>query len=66
MIFSSSATVYGLPKSVPVTEDAPLSATNPYGSTKLFIEQIMKDECVADPEFSCILLRYFNPVSESF
>jgi len=62
IVFSSSATVYGLPKTVPITEDFPLSITNPYGSTKLFIEQIMKDSYVADKEFVVILLRYFNPI----
>ena len=62
IVFSSSATVYGLPKTVPIKEDFPLSTTNPYGSTKLFIEQILKDCCVADKEFSVILLRYFNPI----
>ena len=62
IVFSSSATVYGLPKTVPITEDFPLSTTNPYGSTKLFIEQILKDCCVADKEFAVILLRYFNPI----
>ena len=61
-VFSSSATVYGLPKTVPITEDFPLSTTNPYGSTKLFIEQILKDCCTADKEFAAILLRYFNPI----
>ena len=62
IVFSSSATVYGLPKTVPITEDFPLSTTNPYGSTKLFIEQILKDCCVPDKDFSVILLRYFNPI----
>ena len=62
IVFSSSATVYGLPKTVPITEDFPLSTTNPYGSTKLFIEQILKDCCTSDKEFSAILLRYFNPI----
>ena len=62
IVFSSSATVYGNPKTVPIKEDFPLSTTNPYGSTKLMIEQILKDVAVADSEFSCILLRYFNPI----
>ena len=62
IVFSSSATVYGLPKIVPITEDFPLATTNPYGSTKLFIEQILKDCCTADKEFAAILLRYFNPI----
>ena len=62
IVFSSSATVYGLPKTVPIKEDFPLSTTNPYGSTKLFIEQILKDVCVSDKDFAVILLRYFNPI----
>ena len=62
IIFSSSATVYGTPKVVPITEDSPLSTTNPYGSTKLFIEQILRDLNVADPEWNVVILRYFNPI----
>ena len=62
IVFSSSATVYGLPKTVPIKEDFPLSTTNPYGSTKLFIEQILKDVCNSDKTFAAILLRYFNPI----
>ena len=62
LIFSSSATVYGMSDDVPFREDAPTSATNPYGRTKLFIEEILRDICVADPEWSVTLLRYFNPV----
>lgn len=62
LVFSSSATVYGNPATVPITEDFPLSTTNPYGSTKLMIEMILKDMAKADPEFNPILLRYFNPV----
>ena len=62
IIFSSSATVYGTPKEVPIKEDFPLSTTNPYGSTKLMIEQILQDVCIADKEFCAILLRYFNPI----
>jgi len=62
IVFSSSATVYGAPKTVPIKEDFPLSTTNPYGSTKLMIEQILKDVCVADKDFSAIILRYFNPI----
>ena len=62
IVFSSSATVYGSPKTVPIKEDFPLSTTNPYGSTKLMIEQILRDVCVADKEFTAILLRYFNPI----
>lgn len=61
LVFSSSATVYGDPSEVPVHEDAPLSATNPYGRTKLFIEQILGDLSVADPEWRIATLRYFNP-----
>ena len=62
MIFSSSATVYGEPASVPIREDFPLSASNPYGRTKLMIEQILRDATVADPLWRIALLRYFNPV----
>ena len=62
IVFSSSATVYGSPKSVPIDESFPLSTTNPYGSTKLMIEQILRDVFVADPEWSIALLRYFNPI----
>lgn len=62
LVFSSSATVYGLPKSVPVAEDFPLSTTNPYGSTKLMIEQILRDIRISDPEWGIALLRYFNPI----
>jgi UDP-glucose 4-epimerase len=62
LVFSSSATVYGDPASVPITEDFPLSATNPYGKTKLFIEEIMRDVCASDDRWTCLLLRYFNPV----
>ncbi|WP_345974986.1 UDP-glucose 4-epimerase GalE [Sulfurimonas sp. HSL3-7] len=62
IVFSSSATVYGDPHMTPITEDFPLSATNPYGRTKLFIEEILRDLSVADGEWSVALLRYFNPV----
>lgn len=62
MVFSSSATVYGDPDEVPITEDFPLSATNPYGRTKLFIEYILKDLHIADHSWNIALLRYFNPV----
>lgn len=68
MVFSSSATVYGDPHTVPITEDFPLQATNPYGRTKLFIEEILKDLVAADTlrkqenPWSVTLLRYFNPV----
>ncbi|MDO4996645.1 MAG: UDP-glucose 4-epimerase GalE [Bacilli bacterium] len=61
-VFSSSATVYGSPKSLPIEEDFPLSTTNPYGTTKLFIERIIEDVCVANPNFSAVVLRYFNPI----
>ncbi|EEL48447.1 MULTISPECIES: UDP-glucose 4-epimerase GalE [Bacillus cereus group] len=61
LIFSSSATVYGIPEESPVTEEFPLSATNPYGHTKLMTEQILRDIAVADSEWSIALLRYFNP-----
>lgn len=62
LVFSSSATVYGDPESVPVTEDAPLQVTNPYGRTKLVMEQLMEDLCRYDPLFRAANLRYFNPV----
>lgn len=62
MVFSSSATVYGNPDHVPVTEDMPLSTTNPYGSTKLIIERILTDIHNSDNDWSVALLRYFNPV----
>lgn len=62
LVFSSSATVYGKPKSVPIKEDFPLSTSNPYGSTKLFIEYILKDLFASDPTFNIAILRYFNPV----
>nr|ACU18598.1 unknown [Glycine max] len=62
LVFSSSATVYGWPKEVPCTEEFPLSATNPYGRTKLIIEEICRDIYRADSDWKVILLRYFNPV----
>ncbi len=62
IIFSSSATVYGSPETVPIREDFPLSTTNPYGSTKLMQEGILSDLCVPDREWSVVLLRYFNPI----
>ena len=62
LVFSSSATVYGDPASVPILEDAPLSATNPYGRSKLMIEQMLRDLSRADPAWRIALLRYFNPV----
>jgi UDP-glucose 4-epimerase len=61
-VFSSSATVYGDPAAVPVREDFPTSATNPYGATKLFIERMISDICAADPSFNAAVLRYFNPI----
>ena len=62
LVFSSSATVYGDPATVPITEDFPLSATNPYGRSKLMIEEILRDLHKADNSWSIALLRYFNPV----
>ncbi|MFY7065649.1 UDP-glucose 4-epimerase GalE [Nocardiopsis changdeensis] len=62
LVFSSSATVYGDPETVPIPEDAPLSATNPYGATKLFGERILGDLAAADPRWHIVSLRYFNPV----
>ncbi len=62
LVFSSSATVYGSPKSLPIREDFPLSTTNPYGTTKLMIENILRDLVVSDSHWSIALLRYFNPI----
>jgi UDP-glucose 4-epimerase len=62
IVFSSSATVYGEPESVPISEDFPLHTTNPYGTSKLMIEQIMRDLYIADSSWDIALLRYFNPV----
>lgn len=62
LVFSSSATVYGDPHALPIKEDFPLSATNPYGYTKLMNEQILKDMCVSDSKWNIVLLRYFNPI----
>jgi UDP-glucose 4-epimerase len=62
LVFSSSATVYGENASVPMAEDLPTSATNPYGWTKVMIEQILRDVAVAEPEWRIALMRYFNPV----
>jgi UDP-glucose 4-epimerase len=62
LVFSSSATVYGDPASVPIREDFPLSATNPYGRSKLMIEEILRDLHKAEPDWRIALLRYFNPV----
>ena len=61
-VFSSSATVYGNPERLPLDEKCRLSTTNPYGTTKLFIEQILKDICISSKDFSVAVLRYFNPV----
>lgn len=62
LVFSSSATVYGDPATVPITEDFPLSCTNPYGRSKLMVEEILRDIHVAYPQWNVVLLRYFNPV----
>ena len=62
LAFSSSATVYGAPEVLPIPEDHPLSTTNPYGTTKLFIEEILRDLAASDPRWCIALLRYFNPV----
>lgn len=62
MVFSSSATVYGITEEMPVSENAPLSAVNPYGKTKLVIEEILRDLYVSDSTWSIAVLRYFNPV----
>lgn len=62
LVFSSSATVYGEPQFLPLTEDHPLSATNPYGRTKLFIEEMLRDLYRSDPTWRIGILRYFNPV----
>ena len=63
LIFSSSSTIYGTPVSLPLTEDMPTGTpTNPYGRTKLMIEEILRDLCEAQPEFAAVCLRYFNPI----
>ena len=62
LVFSSSATVYGVPEQLPIREDAPLSATSPYGGTKLMSENILRDVLHSDPQWAIALLRYFNPV----
>ena len=62
LVFSSSATVYGDPATVPIREDAPLTATNPYGRTKLVVEDLLRDVAASDPAWRMALLRYFNPV----
>jgi len=66
MVFSSSATVYGDPRKVPIKEDFPVSPTNPYGRSKLMIEQILKDLYISDKKWNIVLLRYFNPVGAHF
>ncbi len=62
IIFSSSATVYGNPETVPITEDFPVKAVNPYGRSKLFIEEILKDIAASDSRWKVVILRYFNPI----
>lgn len=62
IVFSSSATVYGMHNPVPYVENMPTSATNPYGYTKVMIEQMLSDICHADPDFRAVALRYFNPI----
>jgi UDP-glucose 4-epimerase len=62
LVFSSSATVYGEPQYLPFTEAHPLAPANPYGRTKLMVEEMLRDVCTADPAFSAITLRYFNPI----
>lgn len=62
VIFSSSATVYGNPHKVPITEDFPLHTTNPYGNTKLIIEEMLRDLSISDKRWNIVVLRYFNPV----
>jgi len=62
IVFSSSATVYGDPHTTPIKEDFPLSATNPYGRTKLFVEEMLRDVYISDESWKIVLLRYFNPV----
>lgn len=62
LVFSSSATVYGNPSTVPIHESAPLSATNPYGRSKLMVEDILRDLIAAEPDWNIAILRYFNPV----
>jgi UDP-glucose 4-epimerase len=62
IVFSSSATVYGVPQRLPLEENHPLAPTNPYGRTKLHIEQLLADAAAAAPSFACAMLRYFNPI----
>lgn len=61
-VFSSSATVYGAPDRLPLTEEAPIRTTNPYGASKAMVEQILRDLAAAEPEWSMVSLRYFNPI----
>jgi UDP-glucose 4-epimerase len=62
IVFSSSATVYGIPDQLPLTEDAPLRPFNPYGHSKVMVEQVLRDWCAAMPGASAVALRYFNPI----
>jgi len=62
LVFSSSATVYGAPDALPITERAPIRTTNPYGATKAMVEQVLSDLAAADPRWSVVSLRYFNPI----
>ncbi|KRF60807.1 UDP-glucose 4-epimerase [Bacillus sp. Soil768D1] len=62
LVFSSSATVYGIPEQVPILESSPLGATNPYGRSKLMIEEVLRDLYISDPNWSIAILRYFNPI----
>jgi len=61
-VFSSSATVYGVPQALPYTEDMPLAPINPYGATKAAVEQMLRDVCHSDPNMRAVSLRYFNPI----
>ena len=65
LVFSSSATVYGKPKTLPIDEESALSTTNPYGTTKLFIEYILNDMYISNPKWNITILRYFNPIGSS-
>ncbi|MCK9510365.1 MAG: UDP-glucose 4-epimerase GalE [Pigmentiphaga sp.] len=62
LVFSSSATVYGEPQALPYDESHPIAPTNPYGHTKAMVERILRDLCMAEPDFSAVTLRYFNPI----
>src|SRR5215831_16809236 len=62
IVFSSSATVYGIAEKMPLTEESPLGAVNPYGRTKLMVEQVLRDVAAACPDWRIVILRYFNPV----